>query len=642
MRGDTEAGHDGGPGVDGADDATSSGTSDAVGPVERLAARDVHDAVRKAAEPLAIVDRAGRFVFVNDAFQALLGRPGGPDLHGRRWTEFLASGEAARIERESRPHLRSGDAWRGRVRVETPPEGEAGEGLGGPEGPPLEALALSLTPLPEDRVLLAAGPTPDPDTSGGSGASDEEAAPPEGSAGNASGDVGRHAGSRPTAKAPEGDGDGPRVETREPRGPLHDPVTGLAAPALFHELARRCLAAARREGRSGAVLVLEPGVPTGPEATADSGVERRLLQVAARRLLRSLGDADAAGRLPGRGFVVAVDHLDGEAEAVRLGRKLVEALAPPVPMRGSRRRFVSSLGISIPSAPGEGTEELVERASKAAEAGRRSPGSPVRVHRPELGPTVPYRSSLIGQLREALGRYALTLHYQPVLRLDSDEPTGAQALVRWPHPRHGVLNAARFVPLARESGLVRRLDRWVLARAALEADREEGGPVPPISVHLARETWTDPGLAGYLERVMADRAPTAFPLLLHVEADVAGASLEQLRPVVADLRELGAGVAVEGIRADNASTSYLEGLAPDVVCVERSLAAGAAEDETRLGVLRTLIDVGHTLGARVRAEGIERARELSVVRDAGCDEARGYLIGWPAAPGSERDAGFDG
>lgn len=588
MRDDDEAGRSDRPDGEESGAGAAEARASSPGPVERLAAQDVYAAVRRAADPLAIMDRGGRFVFVNGALDDLLGDTVGRDLHGRRWTEILAPGEAARVERESRPSLRSGEAWRGRVRLERDPTGDAAGAPGAAPGRRPEALELSLTPLAEDRMLLMARPA----------------------------GVRRDRGLE---------------EAGEPRDPLHDPATGLPSAALFHELARRSLAAARRDGRTGAVLVVEPGLPTGTDGAPDVGVERRLLQIAARRLLRELDPADAAGLLEDRRLGVAVDRVDGEAEAVRLGRELVEALAQAVPVRGGRRPFSPSAGIAIPSASRESTEALVDLARQAAEAGRGSRRSPIRIHRPGIGSTPPYRSSLTEELRDALGRYALAVHYQPVLRLDADGPAGAQALVRWPHPRHGLLDAARFVPLARESGLVRRLDRWVLARAALDGDRAKEASTLPISVHVAPETWGDPGLAGYVGRVLEDRASPASRLLVHLEADLARTSLAELRPAVADLRAVGAGVAVEGIRADNASTSYLEGLAPEVVCVERSLAAGAADDGTRLGVLRTLTDVAHTLGARVRAEGIERASELAVVRNAGCDEARGYLIGWPAA-----------
>lgn len=590
------------PRPDGAEasDASATGEGEPARPVERLSAQDVYVAVRRAAEPLAILDPEGRFVFANDAFGALVGAEPGSDLHGRRWSALLAPGEAERLERESRPSLRSGDAWRGRVELTSGSEGD-GE-ASQPRARRPGGLEISLTPLPDDRVLLGAdrpGPT------------------------------------NPSRKRRAEEG-------RDPTEPLHDPVTGLASPALFRELARRSLAAARREERTGAVLVVELGLLSGENAPSEPGDEQRLLQVAGSRLERALDGADAAGLLPGGRFAVAADDVDGEAEAVRLGRRLVEALKPGVPVGGARRSALPVAGVALPTTGETNPEELIERASEAAAAAVRERGLPVRVHRPGLGPAIPYRATLTDELRRALGRYALTLHHQPVVGLDAGAPAGWQVLVRWPHPRHGLLEASRFVPLAREAGLVRRLDRWVLARAALEEDRTEDRSPLPVSVHLASETWTDPGLTGYVERAMADRPGSASPLLLHMEADVARASLPEMRSVVAEIRDAGVGIAVEGIRADNASTSYLESLAPDLVCVERSLAAGAADDDTRLGVLRTLTDVAHTLGARVRAEGIERAAELAAVREAGCDEARGHLIGWPAASRSLADEDLEG
>lgn len=598
ARDDTgDAGRDARPDGANGPDASASEEGEPARPVERLSAQDVYVAVRRAAEPLAILDPEGRFVFANDAFEALVRTEEGSDLHGRRWSSLLAPGEAERLERESRPSLRSGDAWRGRVALRGVPEQGDGEESPLPARRP-GGLEISLTPLPDDRVLLGAGRV-------------GPANPPRG------------------RRAEEG------REGHEPAEPLHDPVTGLAAPALFHELARRSLAAARREARTGAVLVVQLGLLSGEDAPSEPGDERRILQVAGGRLERALDEADAAGLLPGGRFAVAADDVDGEAEAVRLGRRLVEALEPGVPVGGVRRSALPAAGVALPSTGEASPEELIERASEAATAAVRERGLPVRVHRPGLGPTIPYRATLIDELRRALGRYALTLHHQPVVSLDAGEPAGWQILVRWSHPRHGLLEASRFVPLAREAGLVRRLDRWVLARAALEEgrveDRSRDRSPLPVSVHLASETWSDPGLAGYVERALDDRPASASPLLLHLEADVARASLPEMRSVVAEVRDAGVGIAVEGIRADNASTSYLESLAPDLVCVERSLAAGAAADDTRLGVLRTLTDVAHTLGARVRAEGIERAAELAAVREAGCDEVRGHLVGWPAA-----------
>lgn len=525
------------------------------------------EALRRSADGVALLAH-GRHIEVNRAYARLFGRDEPGDLVGEPWAAVLPTDELRRLEDEVVPALCERGSWRGEATGRDP------------DGEPVP-VDLSLTLLASGGLFCVAR------------------------------DFSEHLAMRE------------RLE----RLAYHDPLTGLPNRRLLRFRAEQAAALGRRHGHQTALLYLDLDDFKGVNDTLGHAAGDRLLQLLADRLREHVREADTPARIGGDEFAVLFASVEGEEGALRAGRRVMEAFREPFRLDGHEIELDAGAGLALHPGRASDFEELMEQADLAMYGENRVKAPGLRIYRPAAGPSTPRDGRITGELHEALRRYRLELHYQPVFGLADGRLAGAEARVRWPHPRLGLLSAAKFLHLAREAGLLLRLDRSVVARAALqlrEWDRE--GFDGWLAVHLSEASWADGDLADRLGDVLAPlEGPIRRRFLVQLPADAGGGS----SGARSALEELGVGTAMNGFAPGRASVATLRAVAPELLSIDPSLLSRARPGTTAGRLLRGVVDLGHTLGARVLGKGVENRRQRELLRQAGCDLAEGYLVGWP-------------
>jgi predicted signal transduction protein with EAL and GGDEF domain len=350
-----------------------------------------------------------------------------------------------------------------------------------------------------------------------------------------------------------------------------------------------------------------------------------LLQQVARRLGPAVRASDTVARLGGDEFAVLLPSsgLDG---ATRIAERLLEALRAPFVLGQHPVTVGASIGAALAPDHGEDAETLLRHADVAMYVAKRAGGG-LAAYAPEQDRYNPSRLALVGELRRAIEEDELVLHFQPQVACPDGRLVGVEALVRWQHPRRGLLAPDEFVPLAEHADVNGMLTQWVLVNALRQHDRwQRAGLTLPVSVNLSRRDlhdWSLPDTVATLLRLCP--APVGH---LQVEIAESGAMADATRTldVLGRLRRLGVRVAIDDFGTGYSSLGYLKRLPVDALKIDRSLVRDLAADENSAAIVRAAIDLGHNLGLVVVAEGIEDEPSWRQVVALGCDVGQGYYL----------------
>ena len=429
---------------------------------------------------------------------------------------------------------------------------------------------------------------------------------------------------------------------------LHDPLTGLPNRALLRERLEHALERASGGGARGDVLVAVLMVDLDDfKVVNDSlghGLGDRLLVGAAKRLAGCLRPGDTVARLGGDEFVVLLEDVRDPADAVAVADRIGEGLEETFELGGHGLAVTASVGISL-SCPGDRrdpflrAEDLLRDADVAMYASKKGGKGRHRVFDPGMGEKARERLRLETDLRRALERGEFVVHYQPKVALDTGEVEGFEALVRWEHPKLGLLPPGGFVPLAEETGLIVPLGMWVLEEACSWVAKRRagvlGGSAPPtVSVNLSPRQFRDPGLVGEVGRVLRRTGLEAEVLTLEITEGVVADDVDAAVSRLGELKALGVRLAVDDFGTGYSSMNYLRRFPVDVLKIDRSFVAGLGEDPEAEAIVGAVRELARALGLGVVAEGVETAEQLEKLRGMGDgrvsgDLAQGYHFARP-------------
>jgi diguanylate cyclase (GGDEF)-like protein len=358
-----------------------------------------------------------------------------------------------------------------------------------------------------------------------------------------------------------------------------------------------------------------------------------LLVEVAERLAAALRRGDTLARFGGDEFAVLVAGAPDRAAVVELAGRLQEALRRPFALRGVAVELEASIGVALYPEHGTTAGRLLQRADVAMYEAKRG-GHGIVTYTAERDPYSADRLGLLAELRRAIERDELVLHYQPKVSLRTGELTGVEALVRWQHPARGLLGPDEFVPLAERTGAVADLTRWVVdhALAQCAAWRERGIDLP-VAVNLAAANIVDVTLPDAIGALLDRYGVPAERLECEISEHTVMVDPVRATAVLAGLRELGVGLSLDDFGTGHSSLSYLKRLPLDEVKIDRSFVAGMADDENDAVIVRSTIDLARNLGLRVVAEGVETAEIMDALRELRCDVAQGYHISRPLPAG---------
>jgi diguanylate cyclase len=354
-----------------------------------------------------------------------------------------------------------------------------------------------------------------------------------------------------------------------------------------------------------------------------------LLRQIGERFRAPLRPSDALVRLGGDEFAAVLMDADAD-DATTIARGLTAALDEPFDLNAVSVRLGASIGIARAPSDATDADGLVACADVAMYRAKLR-GEAFALYQPDFDDSGSLLQ-LAEELRRAVSGGELVLHYQPQLDLKTGERRSVEALLRWPHPRLGLIAPLKFLPLAEQAGLMGELTRSVLDRSLAEcaAWRERGGTMA-VSVNISATNLIDAGFAGTVRELLERHGLPAEALVLEITETSIIEEFERAKLAVEDLSALGVVVSIDDFGTGFTSLSYLSSLAVGELKLDRTfitrLTAGGNERDLQL--VRSTVDLGHALGMRVVAEGIEDGVTLELVRELGCDIAQGYFIGEP-------------
>jgi diguanylate cyclase (GGDEF)-like protein len=413
---------------------------------------------------------------------------------------------------------------------------------------------------------------------------------------------------------------------------LHDSLTGLPNRVLF---ARTLDSALRAAGTGAGTAVLFCDLDRFKAVNDELGhaAGDELLRQVAARLRGVFRPGDVVGRLSGDEFAVVLADVD-EPTAVAVAARVVEALDQPFRIEGREQRVTVSVGVALHEGPdGRGDRLLAAADAAMYEAKQRGRNQVAVAGRIPGRLVVP---SLEAELGHAVENGQLRLYFQPIVEVSGGGPVvvGAEALLRWAHPRLGLLAPGAFLPLAEESGLVAELDLWAIdaACAALATwpAPAEGTPPLHVAVNLAGATLVDERLAPTVRAALTRHDVPAERLHLEVVESRTLADVPRIVEHLAELRRMGLRIALDDFGTGFSTLAWLQALPVDSVKIDRSFVRRLPDDAASLAVVRGVVALAAELAVDVVAEGVERADQLDLLREAGCRHVQGYLLGRPA------------
>ena len=417
---------------------------------------------------------------------------------------------------------------------------------------------------------------------------------------------------------------------------VHDCLTGLPNRTLLIDRLDQLVAGPNRRVHF-AVLFIDIDRFKSVNDLAGHAAGDELLVAVAARLRGVIRQGDTIARLGGDEFVILCPDLgDPCTEASAVAERVTAVISQPFQLGDPPQQFFvsASVGVGL-AAPGDTAESVLSRADAAMYAAKNRGGSGHQIYDESVDRSLKRRPELLNDLHGAADRGEISVHYQPVVDLATGQVVCLEALARWNHPEFGPVPPDEFIPLAEESGVINPLGRWVLSRALRDCARWRSADKPGVgvAVNVSGRQFSDEGLADYISAILAevDLDPRAVTLEITESVIVTVESSTQL--VLRDLKATGVRLSIDDFGTGYSSLAYLRCLPIDVLKVDRSFVSGLGEEGKDTAIVTAMVELAHSLKLAVVAEGVETQAELEMVRQAGCDEAQGYLLGKPAPTG---------
>ena len=410
---------------------------------------------------------------------------------------------------------------------------------------------------------------------------------------------------------------------------LYDTLTGLANRAFFHEQLKRMVSLRKAPEQQTAVLFVDLNGFKNVNDRWGHDVGDTVLATLGTRINEALRTGDVAARLGGDEFAVVIPAIEEPSEAVRVTERLLEAIRAPIELDHIELSVTASIGISV----GDDVQTMLQEADAAMYRAKAHEELGYAFFETALDAVAVRRSRRLVELREAVDLGQFTLDYQPLIDLVAHEITGYEALLRWKHPREGVVAPLEFIPLAEESGLIVPLGKWVLEEACRYgvALHEEMGRETRMSVNVSARQLQHPDFAGHVDEALEKSGFPAHCLTLELTESVLLATGEQTGQRLAALKSRGITFALDDFGTGYGSLSYLQRFPVDMVKIDRSFVRRIESAHADLMLLKGIVNLGDALGLTLVAEGIETRAQLEIVRDLGCLGGQGFYFGYPAA-----------
>jgi diguanylate cyclase (GGDEF)-like protein/PAS domain S-box-containing protein len=428
-----------------------------------------------------------------------------------------------------------------------------------------------------------------------------------------------------------------RLEEQLEHQAFFDSLTGLPNRAVFRDRLQHALTRAERNSEGIAVLLLDlDGFKVVNDSMGHDAGDELLVQVG-RRIVACCRASDTVARLGGDEFAVLLEDAVTEMAAVQLAARLQDSLAGVFELRGREVFIGASIGVVLAGEASVGPDDLIRNADTAMYAAKTAGKGQYAVFHPEMHERTVEFFEIHADLKRALVRGELLLHYQPIVDLETGEIDGVEALVRWQHPTRGLVMPMAFIPVAEETGMIVPLGVWVLGEACRQAvawrASVPGASGLTMNVNLSTRQLLEPDLVPRVAEVLRESGLDPAALTLEMTEGSLMQDLRQTAEKLAALKDLGIGLALDDFGTGSSSLGHLRQFPIDVLKIDKSFVDGVLDEGSDASVLvRAIVELARTLRLGTVAEGIESPAQAAALREANCERGQGYLLGRPVPP----------
>jgi diguanylate cyclase (GGDEF)-like protein/PAS domain S-box-containing protein len=415
---------------------------------------------------------------------------------------------------------------------------------------------------------------------------------------------------------------------------LHDPLTGLPNRALVLDRLGRALARAHRTKTRTVVLFIDVDRFKVVNDSLGHAYGDDLLVAVAARLRASLRETDTVARLGGDEFVVLLEDLAHDAVALDVAEKILDAMRRPFALAGREFFVTASIGLAMSTNEHDTPESMIRDADAAMYVAKGRGRNRLEVFDETIRFRVVRHLEMESDLHRALERGELRLVYQPAYELQTGRITGVEALVRWDHPRRGLVLPSEFIGVAEETGLIMDIGQWTIDEACRQARRwrEERSSLRTVWVNLSARQLANAGLPAVVHAALERHGLPAGAIGLELTESALIEEAEAAGSVLRELAGTGVRLAIDDFGTGYSSLLYLQRYHVDVLKVDRSFVSGLGTNDDDTAITSAVISLAHNLGMEVSAEGVETRMQLDRLKELQCDTACGYYLVRPTTP----------
>ena len=415
-----------------------------------------------------------------------------------------------------------------------------------------------------------------------------------------------------------------------------DSLTSLPNRAMMRQTLDEALRNAAHRQKGCALFMIDLDRFKNVNDTLGHPIGDALLRQVSERLKSVMGNHGQVGRLGGDEFQAVLPGSADIGLLESLARTLIEQVSRPYVIEGHKVTIGASVGIAIGDPGRASADALVRNADLALYAAKAAGRGKHRLYEPSMHSEAAERQLLENDLRQAIDRGELTVHYQPVVRAAGEEISGFEALVRWQHPTRGPVGPAKFIPLAEEAGLIGKIGEWVL-RTALE-EAAQWPETVRVAVNLSPLQFNDPNVVPMVARHLGETGIQPERLELEITEGVFLAEGDSTDETFAKLKKLGVRLALDDFGTGYSSLGYLKKAPFDKIKIDQSFVRGASSDTNRnAAIIRAIVTLAETLGMDTCAEGVETHDDLQLIRELGVSMVQGYIFGKPSESAVARE-----
>jgi diguanylate cyclase (GGDEF)-like protein/PAS domain S-box-containing protein len=414
----------------------------------------------------------------------------------------------------------------------------------------------------------------------------------------------------------------------------HDALTGLPNRLMFSQLLNHAIQSARRYTRQFAVLFIDLDRFKIINDTLGHEAGDQLLQEIAVRLKQTLRTVDVVARLGGDEFVILIEELSDLIQVETVAGKILSAVIKPVNLMNEECRVTASIGISVFPKDAEDEQSLLKNADIAMYLAKEEGKNNYQFYSEDIQSKSIERLSIETNLRFALERNELSLHYQAKVDFKTNVITGVEALLRWQNPYLGSVTPTQFIPVAEESGLIIPIGRWVMRTACAQnvAWQQQGLPAVCMAVNLSLRQLTDDNLIDDIRTALNDSGMAPNLLELEITESMVMHNPTRMIAVLAKIKNLGVRLAIDDFGTGYSSLAQIKHFHVDTLKVDRSFIRNIPKDSEDKAITEAIIALGKPLSFIVVAEGVETVDQLDFLREHSCDEMQGHYFSKPIAP----------